>query len=167
MTWEKIVEQYRNNFLRNDFILSFLLAAFILYGDDVISLLGFSTSWISIDPAVDIPIVLSTLIGVEAEFTSIFIAALAIVAAFIDNKRLNRIRETEWFPDIWRFLSYAAILFIIGILLGFAMLLFNPNPFLLLPFITVSILLFIEVYRCARVLALLISLINKETMNGK
>jgi hypothetical protein len=167
MTWEKIVEHYRNSFLRNDFILSFFLAAFVLYGDDLISSLGLSISWINIDPDVDIHIVISTLIGVEAEFTSIFIASLAIVAAFVDNKRLDRIRETEWFPDIWRFLSYAAILFVIGILLGFAMLLFNLNPFLLLPFITVSILLFIEVYRCARLLALLISQINKEIIEGK
>jgi len=149
---------YRKNLLRNDAILSIILAV-------VLTLVAQS---LGISPGVDsdVNLMVSTLIGVNAEFASIFIAALAIVAAFVDNERLENARKKLWFPDIWRFLSVTACLFLFGIGFGLAVLYFGPAWWNLPPLTALTILLFIEVYRCVRLLYLLISLIHNELANS-
>jgi hypothetical protein len=112
-------------------------------------------------------LLVSTVITVEAEFASIFIAALAIVASFLPRKELDVVRSKMWFPDIWRFLSITACIFLVGIGVGLALLYFGPLWPLVWSFLMITLLLFVGVYRCVYVLYLMISIVNREMISRK
>jgi len=97
-----------------------------------------------------------------AQFASISIASLAIVAGFVDSKYLDEMRNLAWFPDVWRFLAVTGSVFVGGIGLGLMTLFFGVENYIALGFLAVSVFLFVQVYRCIRLLYLLISVINQH-----
>lgn len=149
-----ILMSYRKHYLRNDTILSVILAVFLWLTAPL--LIPF------LNPDLDISQVISVLVAVMAEFASMFIAALAIVAGFVDTKYFDEIRNLTWFPDIWRFLGVTACVFLAGIGLGLGTLIFGFESGIAFGLLVVTIFLFVEVYRCVRLLHLLISHINNQ-----
>jgi len=149
-----ILTRYKKNSIRNDTVLSILMAA-ILW-----SIGPYLTQMSS--PEFNPAQLVATMISVMAQFASISIASLAIVAGFVDSKYLDEVRRMEWFPDVWRFLAITGSVFVAGISLGLMTLFFGVENYVALGFLAVSLFLFVQVYRCIRLLYLLISIINQH-----
>ncbi len=153
-----ILTWYRRRFLRNDAILAIILTGVIWYYGPLISELT--------SKQLNYSQIVATTITVMGQFASIFIASLAIVAGFVDSKHFDDLRKLDWFPDIWRFLSISASVFVIGIILGLLTLALGVESLVAFCFLGVSIFVFLEVYRCIRLLYLLISIINDKRVGS-
>jgi len=155
---QSILTSYRKNFLRNDSFLAVFIALVLWF---VLPLLSPFFS-----PEISYSQIVATAVTVMGQFASIFIAALAIVAGFVDSKHFDEIRNLQWFPEIWKFLSISACVFLVGIVLGLLTLTFGPQSLVAFCFLGVAIFVFIEVYRCIRLLYLLISIINRKRVES-
>ena len=144
---------YKKNSIRNDAFLSLAFALFLWFiGPRFIP---------PPSPEFSPTQVVTMMVSVMGQFASITIASLAIVAGFVDSKYLNEIRKKDWFPDIWRFLAITGCAFVGGIGLGMMTLFFGVDTYIALGFLALTVFLFVQVYRCIRLLYLLISIINQ------
>jgi len=149
-----ILTQYKKNSIRNDAIASLLVAAILWSAGPYLALMS--------SPEFNPAQLVATMVSVMAQFASISIASLAIVAGFVDSKYLDEMRNLAWFPDVWRFLAVTGSVFVGGIGLGLMTLFFGVENYIALGFLAVSVFLFVQVYRCIRLLYLLISVINQH-----
>ena len=151
---QTVLTWYKKNSIRNDGVLSILIAGILWYSGPYLMSLS--------SPEFNASQLVATMVSVMAEFASITIAALAIVAGFVDTKYMDEIRNLGWFPDLWKFIAITGAVFLGGICLGLATLFFGMQSYVALGFLAVSIFLFLQVYRCIRLLYLLVSIINQH-----
>ncbi len=149
-----ILTSYKKNFLRNDSLLAILVTLVLWFLQPLLAPFY--------SPEISYSQIVATAVTIMGQFASIFIAALAIVAGFVDSRHFDEIRKLQWFPEIWRFLSISASVFVVGIVLGLLTLTFGAQSLVAFCFLGVAIFVFIEVYRCIRLLYLLISIINRK-----
>ena len=159
MKFMTLKEKYERNFLLSDFITSFVIIAIsiciiLIYSDN------FDFEYWLIQRCSDFYSILATISGTLLGFV---ITGVAILLAFPSSERLNQLRKSKHYKEIYK-AYFSAIKFLaITLIFAFIGLLCNESYTILIFYFVLWLMIisFLRVWRCYWILKNIIDIIEK------